>query len=275
MRYPAVAGRFYPSERGELLESIESCFTHPLGPGMPGACRGERRISAAVCPHAGYQASGMNAAHSYKAIAEDGLPEAYIVIGPDHNGVPYDAVMCGEEYLTPLGQCKIHEGIASRLRNHVPDDARAHKREHSIEVQVPFLQYIDPDPKIVPIIMSRQDITSAKRLAAQVRTACEGYDAVVIASSDMAHYIPKDSATALNASVLDRLVAKDAEGMYAEIIGKRISVCGYGPMAAALFAAEPDRVEVLKYSDSWDSLHYDRNAVVGYASAVMFGPGAG
>ena len=108
-----------------------------------------------------------------------------------------------------------------------------------------------------------------------MRAACEGYDAVVIASSDMAHYIPKDSATQLNAAVLDRLVAKDVEGMYAEIIGKRISVCGYGPMAAALFAAEPDRVEVLKYSDSWDSLHYDRNAVVGYASAVMFGPGAG
>lgn len=269
MRYPAVAGRFYPAEKGELLEVIESCFTHPLGPGMPGPCTGARRIAAAVCPHAGYMASGMNAAHSFKAIAEDGLPEAYVIIGPDHNGVPYDAVMCGEEYLTPLGACKVHEGIASGLREHVPDDARAHKREHSIEVQVPFIQFIDKAPRIVPVIMGRQDLASARKLAGHVRAACEGHDVVIIASSDMAHYIPKEAATQLNAAVLDRLVAKDLDGMYAEIMGKRITVCGYGPMAAALSATDPEKVEILKYSDSWDSLHYDRSAVVGYASAIM------
>lgn len=256
-------------DKNELLASIRSCFMHPLGPGLPGETVGGRRIAAAVCPHAGYMASGMNAAHSFKAIAEDGLPEAYVIIGPDHYGVPYQSVMCGEEYLTPLGPCKIHEGIAARLRRDIPDDPGAHMKEHSIEVQVPFLQFIDPDPRIVPVIMGRQDMASAGKLAEQIRAACEGYDAVIIASSDLAHYVPKDVAAKQNAAVLDRLAAGDIEGMYREIMSKKISACGYGPMAAAYKATDPERVEILKYSDSWDSLHYDINAVVGYASAIM------
>ncbi|MBO7351439.1 MAG: AmmeMemoRadiSam system protein B, partial [Candidatus Methanomethylophilaceae archaeon] len=198
MRYPAVAGRFYPLQRNELLDQIEWCFEHPLGPGRIGDCGNARRIRGALVPHAGYQCSGMNAAHAFKAIAEDGKPDAYIVIGPDHHGVPFDAVLCSDSYLTPLGECKVHEKIAAKLAQSITDSPNAHRFEHSIEVEVPFLQYIDPDARIVPIIMRRQDIDSAKRLGQKIREACEGYDVVVIASSDLSHYIPKETAEKLD-----------------------------------------------------------------------------
>ena len=270
MRYPAVAGRFYPAEKDELLADIKSCFLHSIGPGLPERTGSERAISAAIAPHAGYMASGMNAAHVYRKIAEDGLPEAYVLIGPDHHGVPYRAVMCDEDYLTPLGPCKIHEGIAADLRETMPADCNAHRYEHSVEVQVPFIQFIDKDPKIVPIIMRDQSKASAEKLAAAIRGACKGRDVVIIASSDMAHYIPKDDAERLNSMVLEKIGAKDVDGMYSAVERNRISVCGYGPMAAAILASEPSRVEILKYSDSWDSLKHDIRSVVGYGSAVMY-----
>ncbi|MCL1811438.1 MAG: AmmeMemoRadiSam system protein B [Methanomassiliicoccaceae archaeon] len=270
MRYPAVAGRFYPADKGMLLANIEGCFLHHLGPGLPDHIGSERSISAAIAPHAGYTASGMNAAHAYRKIAEDGLPEAYILIGPDHHGVPYSAVMCEEEFLTPLGPCKIHEDIAAELKEMIPSDCGAHRYEHSIEVQIPFIQFIDEDPRIVPIIMRDQSKASAEKLAAAIKKACGGRDAVIIASSDMAHYVPKDTAERLNSMVLEKIGEKDVDGMYSAVEKNRISVCGYGPMAAAMLGSEPSRIEILKYSDSWDSLEYDIRSVVGYCSAVMY-----
>ncbi len=269
MRYPAVAGRFYPLQRDELREQIEWCFTHPLGPGKIGGCRNERRIKGILAPHAGYQCSGMNAAHAFKALAEDGKPDAYIIIGPDHHGVPFDVVMCSDSYLTPLGECKVHEKIAAKLAQSITDSPNAHMFEHSVEVEVPFLQYIDPDARIVPIIMRRQDIDSAVRLGNRIREACEGYDVVVIASSDMSHYIPKDLAEKLDMKLLDRMCALDIEGMYSEIARYDISACGYGPIAATITATSPSKATLLKHSDSWDSLQYMKDSVVGYASAIF------
>ncbi|MCL2031763.1 MAG: AmmeMemoRadiSam system protein B [Methanomassiliicoccaceae archaeon] len=265
-----MAGRFYPADRAELTASIESSFLHDLGPGLPEHLGNDRTISAAISPHAGYMASGMNAAHVYRKIAEDGLPEAYILIGPDHTGVPFKAVMCDEDFLTPMGPCKIHEDIASGLKETVPCSCAAHRYEHSIEVQIPFIQYIDKDPKIVPIIMRDQSKASAEKLAGSIKEACGDRDVIIIASSDMAHYIPKKDAERLNSTVLERIAERDVDGMYSAVERNRISVCGYGPMAAAILGSEPSRIEVLKYSDSWDSLRYDINSVVGYGSAVMY-----
>lgn len=270
MRYPAVAGRFYPSGKEELLECIRDCFIHEIGPGLPDHKGNARTISAAIAPHAGYMASGMNAAHVYRRIAEDGLPEAYVIIGPDHHGVPYEAVMCSDDYLTPLGVCSVHEDLASELAEFIPDDPEAHTYEHSVEVQVPFLQFIDPDPKIIPIIMRNQEKNAAKRLADSIERVCRGRDVIVIASSDMAHYVPKEYAEEMNSSVLKRIAEKDVDGMYSVIRDNNISVCGYGPMAAAILSTDPSKVEILRYSDSWDSLKYDRGSVVGYGSAVMY-----
>lgn len=270
MRYPAVAGRFYPLNKEDLVLDIESCFRHMLGPGMPGETGSTRRIVSAVSPHAGYMASGMNAAHIYKRIKEDGLPDTYVIIGPDHYGVPFDFVMCSDDYLTPLGICKTDKKFVSELVDFVPDSANAHRLEHSVEVQVPFIQYIDPDPHIVPIIMARQDRITAGRLADILANICEGKDVVIIASSDMSHYIPKEKASVLDAEVLRKITALDADGIFDTVRSKGISACGYGPIATAIKASSPGSAEILKYSDSYDSLGGDPGAVVGYASAVMY-----
>jgi len=267
MRHPAVAGRFYPNDRNALAKEIRNCFTHEIGPGLPGECRNERNIVSAIAPHAGYRASGMNAAHVYKKIAEDGLPEVYIVIGPDHYGIPYDLAMCGEPYVTPLGVCGIHDDIAKKLREFIPDDPHAHRYEHSVEVQIPFIQYIDPNAKIVPIIMSDQSAEFARYLSNAIKEACDGHDHVVIASSDLSHYVPKKKAHSEGTDVLNKVCELDVPGMYSVIEEHGITACGFGPMAVSMLAGR-STAELLKYSDSSDSLGMS-GEVVGYASVIF------
>ncbi len=269
MRYPAVAGRFYPADKAALSESIRSCFEHSLGPGNIGECTGKRSIRGAVVPHAGYQCSGMNAAHVYKSIAEDGFPDAYVIIGPDHYGIPFSSVLCDESYLTPLGECKIQMEIVDRLSHDIPVMAEAHRFEHSVEAEVPFIQYIDPNAKIVPLIMSDQRISAAEHIGKSIREACRGFDVIVIASSDMSHYIPKPTATANDLRFMEKVCSSDIQGMYDIISAYGMSVCGYGPIATMIAAIGPAEGTLLKYSDSFDSLNYQPESVVGYASAVF------
>lgn len=268
MRYPAVAGRFYSDNKDALIKEIEGCFTHPLGPGLPGKCGNERKIISAIAPHAGYAASGMNAAHVYKAIAEDGLPEAYVIVGPDHRGIQYDVAMCGVPYVTPLGACGIHDGIAKKLRKIIPDDPQSHRYEHSVEVQIPFIQYIDPDPRIVPIIMGDQSPGCSKLLSEAIKEACGEHDVIVIASSDLSHYVPKKRAYSEGTDVLKKVCGLDVPGMYGVIEGRDISACGYGPMSVAM-SMDPSDAKLLKYSDSDDSLGMS-NEVVAYAAVAFY-----
>ncbi len=268
MRYPAVAGRFYPADRDGLAELVEECFYHEKGPGTVPDTGCARRIKAAVVPHAGIGVSGPVAAHAFAELKRDGHRDAYIIIGPDHYGQPYDLVMCSDSYMTPMGECGV-SGIGKRLAGLIADSPRAHRLEHSIEVEVPFLQYIDPEAEIVPIIMGRQDLQTAARLAEAIRTAAEGKDAVIIASSDLMHYVPDDVEKELDRGFLDRMTALDVEGMYDCVRRDRMTVCGYGPIAAAILAARPSRARLLCHSNSWETIRYDRDAVVGYASAVF------
>jgi AmmeMemoRadiSam system protein B len=223
---------------------------------------------SAIAPHAGYMASGMNAAHVYKAIAEDGLPDAYVIVGPDHHGIQYDVALCGEPYVTPLGACGIHEGIVKKLSKIIPNDASSHRYEHSVEAQVPFIQYIDPNAKIVPIIMSDQSMECAEFLSKEIAKACEGIDVIVIASSDLSHYVPKRTARSESEDVIKKVLTFDVRGMYDVINAKGITACGYGPMAVAMQSGG-NNAKLLKYSDSGDSLG-NNNDVVAYASVVFF-----
>jgi len=268
MRYPAVSGRFYPSDERMLKKEIEDCFKDPIGPGLPGECRNTDRLVSAIAPHAGYRASGMNAAHVYKAIAEDGLPEVYVVIGPDHHGIPYDAALCGEPYVTPFGACSVHEDVVRRMRSLIPDDPHAHRYEHSVEVQIPFIQFIDKNARIAPIIMSDQSMECAEYISDAIKEACEGYRYVVIASSDMSHYVPKGKASEEGRKVIERICAMDVQGMYDVISENGITSCGYGPMAVAMMSGGSCAKE-LRYSDSYDSLGRDKNEVVGYLSVAF------
>lgn len=266
MRYPAVAGRFYPADRGSLLAAIESCFRHPLGPGSVPAEGDGRRIKAVLAPHAGYAASGPVAAHSFAEILKDGLPELYVVIGPDHYGIPFDMAMCSEPYLTPLGECPTHEEVAGKMAELIPDSPGAHRLDHSVEVEIPFIQYIDPDPRVVTVILSRQDPASASRLAQAVASAVKGHDALIVASSDLCHYIPAADEKRLDSAFLEAAASCDRDAMYDEVGRNRLSVCGYGPIAAAIEATGAERGALLSHRNSWDTLRYDESAVVGYAA---------
>ena len=270
MRHPAVAGRFYPGDADELRDTIDWCFDHPLGPGRPGSSDGTRTIASVMAPHAGYVCSGMTAAHAYRAIAEDGIPDLYVVIGPDHYGTAMGrTVLCSDDFMTPFGVCRADREVCSKLAEIFPDSSRAHAREHAVEVQLPFIQYIDPDPRIVAITMGDQSPRSAMELASVLREVCAGRDVIVIASTDMSHYIPKEDATRLDGMVLDRIADMDVAGMYRTVYENRVSMCGYGPTAVAMLFAGDGNAHVLKYIDSYDSLGLDPAAVVGYSSVTF------
>jgi len=266
MRMPAAANRFYSADEEEVRSDIEACFR--AGPGMPGP-RSDRRLKAAVVPHAGYIFSGTCAAYVYKEMAESRRPEAYIVIGPDHYGNGYAASMCSDEYWTPFGPCETAWEVVSALSREIPDVPDAHRREHSIEVELPFLKYIDPDARIVPIIMGDQRPKAAEKLASQIRAATEGMDVMVIASSDLVHYVPKPYADRMDSMFLDRVSARDIDGMYSLVRSERLTVCGYGPIATAMEATSPEHVDILCQTDS-SAAGYDSESVVGYGSAIMY-----
>lgn len=271
VRYPAVAGRFYPLERDALRYTIEQCFEHRLGPRGPLTDIDDPEgIVSILAPHAGYMASGMIAAHSYAALMRRERPDAYVVIGPDHHGIPYASALCSDPYLTPLGRCDTHKKICSKLSEYIPDDARAHGREHSIEVQIPFIQTVDPDAKIVPVIMSRQDLRSARTLADALKGACEGHDVIYIASSDLMHYVPATVEKRMDAAYLEHVVACDVESMYGDVMGNDMTVCGNGPTAVAILASGAERGRLLSHGNSWDSLAHDESAVVGYGSVAFW-----
>lgn len=268
-RYPAVAGRFYPSDREDLLSIIESSFYHDLGPGRIPRSENSGRIKSVIVPHAGYLASGMIAAHSFSALAENGAPEAYVIIGPDHYGIPYDFAVCPEAYLTPLGECQIHEEILEKLNGKIPMSVAAHRKEHSVEVIVPFIQYIHPDAKIIPIIMRNQSYASAEKLSKILKEACAGYDVITIASTDLSHYIPDSLEKTLDAKYLQNILDNDIKEMYRTIQEYNLSVCGNGPVVAMMMFTDFEKAELLKHSNSWESLECDRNGVVGYASVIF------
>ncbi len=269
MRIPAVAGRFYPMSGDSLRDVIEGCFTDDLGEGLPSGIGSTRSIRGAMVPHAGYMASGANASRVYRRIAEDGLPDAFVIIGPDHFGMLPMNSFSTDPYSTPMGSVDIHEGICKRLSSFLPDIPEAQVHEHSIEVQIPFIQFLRSDVKVVPILMSDQSPVAAKRLAEALRVACEGYDVVFIASSDMSHYIPKVDAQRLDSMVLDRIAGMDWEGVYDTVSENDISMCGYGPVATVMMLCQDCTAEVIAHTDSYDSLGIDDSSVVGYGTVIF------
>jgi AmmeMemoRadiSam system protein B len=269
MRYPAVAGRFYSSSKGKVTDEIEQAFASRIGPGRPPELNksGPRSIVGLVVPHAGYVYSGPVAAHSYAALAEDGFPETFIVIGPNHNALGAPVATTTEDFSTPLGVVKIDEDIVGRLGRLVAVDPAAHRYEHSIEVQLPFIQYFSEDVKFVPIAMAAQDFETAREVADELKRACQGKDVVIVASSDFSHYIPPAEAERQDRAVIERILAMDPEGVYDTVIRKNVSMCGYGPVMAMLMASGGSRAELLKYATSGDVSPMDE--VVGYAAIAV------
>jgi hypothetical protein len=228
-----------------------------------------------VCPHAGYVYSGPSAAHSYLVLAEQRKPDTVIVIGPNHTGWGTPVSMMSEgSWETPLGRVALDTEVATAIFNSsgvVDIDETAFIREHSVEVQVPFLQYIYGDFKLVPICMGYQDLETSREVGEAIHKATEGRDAVIVASTDLTHQEPQHSANMKDRMIIDAILAMDEERLQRVVHENRLSTCGYGPVSATLVASKlknARRAELLSYYTSGDIVG-DHSAVVGYAAAKI------
>jgi AmmeMemoRadiSam system protein B len=278
VRRPSQAGAFYEGNAESLKRQIENCFLHELGPGkIPEVAKaGPRQVVGLVCPHAGYMFSGPVAAHSYYKLAFDGKPDVVVIFSPNHTGYGSAlAVMNEGVWRTPLGDVEVDDETANQIvhESHIIDvDELAHRFEHSIEVQLPFLQYLyGSEFKIVPICFLMQDLPSAREVGQAVAKVLAGKNSVIIASSDMTHYEPQERATEKDRLALGAVEVMDEAKFYSIVEAQRITACGYGPIAALMTASKilgAKEAKVLSYKTSGD-VTGDYSSVVGYA-AVCF-----
>jgi len=274
VRKPAVAGTFYAATREGVLDQIEWSYRHRLGPGeLPEVnASGPRNIIGLVAPHAGYMASGPVAAHAYHALARDGVIDTAVIVGPNHTGYGSAvSVWSSGAWSTPLGNARVDEDLARQLIGGVVrSDESAHIYEHSVEVQVPWLQHLYGDKvAIVPVAVLAQDGDTAIELG-EALSRLQG-NIVLIASTDFTHYEPQDSAARKDSDVIEAIRNLDSTDMYRRLVEQDSSMCGYGPVAAVVHAAQlrgATRTELLKYATSGDVIG-DFSRVVGYASVAM------
>jgi MEMO1 family protein len=236
------------------------------------------RLIALVSPHAGLRYSGHVAAFGYSLLG--GLREATVVlVGPSHR-VPFDgcAVYAKGAWQTPLGEAAVDEALAQALLDaeaRVFDEPRVHLEEHSLEMQLPFLQQRVPGLRIVPVLMGSQSRAEVDRLAARLIAALERHPALLVASSDLSHYHPAAVANALDAQVVGDVERFDAEALMDRLERERGHACGGGPMVAVMKAARglgASRAQILRYADSGDAGEKDKSRVVGYLSAALLAP---
>lgn len=282
VRRPAVAGYFYPASTKELSETLKALFLHKLGPGKLPPAPPANDLLAIISPHAGYEYSGPIAAHGYY-LASGASVETVVVLGPNHHGIGSGvAVPESDSWETPLGSVEVDRELSSRivkLSSIVDFDDLAHWKEHSIEVQVPFLQFsLQPGFKIVPISMLMQDELTAVEVGDAVARALQelGRRALLIASTDFTHYEPYEEAYRRDAKAIEAIKSMDVSEFYRVIDRENVSMCGYGAVAAVLTAAKrmgAARVELLKYATSGDTAG-DKSAVVGYGSLAILSSSA-
>jgi MEMO1 family protein len=274
VRKPAVAGQFYPSDPDELSTTIDQCYLHPLGPGKkPPAPEGSAKLAAVVSPHAGYIYSGPVAAHSYLHLSSVRDPDLIIVVAPNHYGIGSGvSTFQSGEWETPLGRMRV-DPVASKqlvdLAGVVAFDPDAHRLEHSLEVQLPFIQKIYGSAvPFLPISLLFQDFETASAVSRALVEIVRGKKAVFVASSDLTHYESAESAKEKDSALLDRVVKMDFEGFYSTLERLQVTACGFGAIATVMEAARNlglARGELLKYATSGDTTG-ENLQVVGYGA---------
>ncbi|HYB63016.1 MAG TPA: AmmeMemoRadiSam system protein B [Thermoplasmata archaeon] len=276
VRPPAVAGQFYPAGARELARQVEACFTDPRGPGaLPARHRSDRRkVVAAVVPHAGYPYSGPIAAHVYARVAADRPPASVLILGVDHYGAGRGGVLSDRPWLTPLGPTPIDGELVRALTGgpvHVDEAAQA--REHSIEVQLPFLEYVLPKPSFVPLQVRFGSYRSLEAIAEVVRRATADRDVLLLASTDFSHYVPPEQARRLDHLAIDAILACDPAALYEVVERERISMCGIAPTTVLLraLAGRPLAPRLLRWGHSGEV--EPMSEVVGYGAIVLEEPG--
>ena len=267
LRSPAVAGQFYPGTKASLVKTLDS-----LIPGVQPEARKE--ALAVVCPHAGYIYSGTVAGETIGGVK---VPENVIILGPNHtgHGAPV-ALMDHGAWEMPMGEVPVNKELAVEIAKsspHIKVDDVAHRLEHSLEVQIPFLQYMQKKLSIAPLVVSHvaYDVCVAvgKGLAAAIKNYSK--PVLIVASTDMTHYESRKSASAKDSLALERIKKLDPEGLYNVVVGNRISMCGIMPTTVTMVAAlalGAKKAELIRYSDSGERSG-DTSHVVGYAGLVI------
>ncbi|MFX0044581.1 MAG: AmmeMemoRadiSam system protein B [Candidatus Hermodarchaeota archaeon] len=278
VRMPVVAGRFYEGEVKLLNERIKNCFLKGLGPGrLPEGDFGTSRfLRAVIAPHAGYVYSGMPAAHSYLRIYEDGKPDHIVVMGPNHYGTGSRVAVCNDNWDTPLGTVRYDTELGSAIvdaNEHAKNDCVAHSSEHSIEVQLPFLQFIfGEDFSFVPISIRDPTYDVCASLGQTLAQFADEMDILVIASSDFTHFEPAESARIKDNQAMEYLEFLDAKGFIEFVRGHRVSICGAGPIATAMVYAKErgaTQFNVLKYTNSGDVTGNYKDVVAYVAAEIL------
>jgi AmmeMemoRadiSam system protein B len=265
LRKAAVAGTFYAGTRERLRQQVADL----LPPGVvPEPALG------VIVPHAGYRYSGRVAGEVYAQVV---IPPTGVILGPNHTGRGAGAAILSEgHWETPLGAVPIDGPLAHAIRAHaaiLEEDARGHLHEHSIEVQLPFLQYVAPAFRFVPICLFSAEYAACQNVgqavAAAVREA--GAPVLLVASTDMSHYLSREEAAVKDRKAVDSMLALDPEGLHRVVRQEGISMCGYHPTVAMLIAAKAlgaTRAELVRYTDSGE-VTGTTEEVVAYAGLIV------
>ena len=269
IRQPVVAGSFYTANPEVLSQQIdyylknvplEDAFEKPIG---------------LISPHAGYMYSGQVAAYAYKQV-EGRKYDAVVVIAPSHQVYfPGASVDDKEGYRTPLGVVPVEIDLVHKIMEQIPlisHYPHAHTQEHSLEVQVPFLQMVLKEFRLVPIVMGDQDLTTSEKIAKAMADIIKKYEVLVVASSDLSHYHPYDEAKCLDQKVINCINNYDPRGLATGLRQHKTEACGGGPIITALLIGQhlgANRAKVVKYANSGD-VTGDYSGVVGYAAGVIY-----
>ncbi len=267
VRSPAVAGQFYPGSEASLVKTLQA-----LVPEIQPEKR--KQALAVVSPHAGYVYSGGVAGETIGRVQ---VPENVVILGPNHTGHGAPLALMGHgSWSMPMGDVPVNEEFAALIAKsspHIEVDDAAHRFEHSLEVQVPFLQYLQKNLAIAPIVVSHVPYATCAAVGQGLAEAIKSFarPVLIVASTDMTHYESRRSASAKDSQALDRIKALDPEGLYNTVVGQRISMCGIMPTTVALVAAltlGAKKAELIRYTDSGETSG-DTDQVVGYAGLVI------
>lgn len=269
VRKSAIAGSWYPADPKVLQTNIADYFR------LVPEYRISGRIIGLVAPHAGYMYSGQIAAHAYKQVQGQAF-DAVIVIGPSHR-VPFHGVSTYNRggYETPLGVVPVDDRLADQIMAEsrvVSVTPHVHREEHSIEIQLPFLQAALGNFSFVPFLMGSQDRRTCEELTAAIASAVGKKNVLLVGSSDLSHFHSYDQAVKMDAVALAYLDKMEHDAFLKDLGNRVFEACGGGPVAVAMMAAEKlgaHRSKLLKYANSGD-VTGDRRSVVGYAAAVFY-----
>jgi AmmeMemoRadiSam system protein B len=270
LRPAAVAGSWYPGSADAITREVDGYLEEAAVAPLPG------RLVALVSPHAGLRYSGPVAAYGY-SLLRGRRALCVVLVGPSHR-VAFDgvAVHARGAWETPLGRAPIDEEVAAAVLaagdGVAFEDDGLHREEHSLEMQMPFLQRLVPSLRVVPLLMGSQSREEVEALAEALATALAGRDVVLVASSDLSHYQPAPVANRLDGVVVGHLARFDDAGLMARLEAHHNVACGGGPVVAVMRAARAlgaGQAIVLRYADSGDAGEHDKSRVVGYLSAAL------